>query len=195
MLKTPTWHRLKVESQQPPWHGAEGPQTDVHAPPLHAWKKGQSLAVLQPQLPLGRQTGPFGLVMQLTHAEPLPQALAMSPATHALPAQHEPAPHGVMSVHVLVQTPPVHVGVEPPHLMHLPPVLPHFMSSALPGWHIMPSQHPPLHASMPMQLGEHWCVVGSHASPLGQSVACAQPGGPSGEASEWPSGRTASPSV
>jgi hypothetical protein len=60
----------------------------------------------------------------------------------------------------------------PVQIVHIPPPVPQAVE-AIPDWHIVPSQQPPLHVSPPVQLLVHLPAL--QASPDGQSVALAQP--------------------
>ena len=62
----------------------------------------------------------------------------------------------------------------PAQVAHAPPLAPHAFV-ALPAWHELPSQHPPLHTSPPAQLRLHACVCGLHALPGAQSEDVLQP--------------------
>jgi len=98
---------------------------------------------------------------QLVVHEPLLQASfsGQSPAvwhcTHAPPAQ----------------------CCDPAHTAHAP-LLPHALF-AVPGWHIVPSQQPPLQTRAPVQLGPHTPVTVLHACPRGQLAGDTHGGGES----------------
>ncbi len=169
--------RQTTPSQHPPLHWLGPLQNDEHVPLLQASPCGQSEGPLQPHDPF-TQAWPFGFAVQSTQAPPEPQEVAVVPATHMFPWQQEPGPHGVRSVHIAVHMPDVQVGVVPLHAAHAKPVAPH-LSFAVPGWQCIPSQQPPLQGELAEQFGEHWCVVGSQAWPVGQSVGRTHPGGPS----------------
>jgi hypothetical protein len=64
--------------QQPPLHGLLGPHAELQTWLLQASSVGQSLAALQPQTPVAKQTCPAPLVVQLTQATPpVPQVMVL----------------------------------------------------------------------------------------------------------------------
>jgi hypothetical protein len=91
--------------QQPPLHACVAEQFVVHAcvARSHALPLEQSLATLQPQVPLGRHAVPEALAAHETHIGP------QSPTPHVMP--HAPAAHVVM--------PPVTDGQTVPHAPQL----------------------------------------------------------------------------
>jgi hypothetical protein len=188
--------------QQPPLHGCVDEQVPVHTCWLvsQAWFAGQSLVTLQPQVP-ARQAPPSALVLQSVHAFPsAPQILFALPALHTPPEQQPPL-HGCVDEQRLVQAcwlvsqaqptrqslealqpqlpPPVTAShtapaVEEAQGWHRPPPLPH-ADAMVPVTQVVPSQQPPLHAWPAAQEVEQTCVDGSHAWPVGQSLALMQP--------------------
>jgi hypothetical protein len=134
---------------------------------LQATPPGQSLGLEQPHAPLTHAV-PLMLLVQSTHAEAEPHAVDAVPVMHVPiePPQQKAAPQAPPS-QLALQAPPVQVGVWPPHAMHAVPAEPQCVPR-LPGTHVVPSQHPPLHVRPPAQLVEHTPLLGSHASPLGQ---------------------------
>jgi hypothetical protein len=128
--------------QHPPLHGEIVSHEVVHVKSWHASPVGQSPDVPQVQ----------------------------APAPHVPELQQKLAPHSpsVLPPHVLVHVPAAHVGVPSLHAWHRPPTAPH-VPLAVPGWHSMPSQHPPLHVRPAAQtLEQTWKAL--HAMPVGQSA-------------------------
>jgi hypothetical protein len=191
-----------VPSQQPPLHGSPPEQSVPQVLPLQAWFIPQSAAAMQPHVPPvapGMHALSVEAVVQSAHMPPLsPQAPLVDPAWHITPSQHPPLQGEPGSAQLFVHIPPMQAwsvgqslafvhpvafvqlpegaqfGCPNEHRMHLPPPAPHAMGSE-PGWHSVPSQHPPLHDSPPEQLEVHVCVPGSQASFIGQSLARVQP--------------------
>jgi hypothetical protein len=91
-----------------------------------------------------------------------------------LAAQQKPVPHvpSPGPPQAFWHVPLLHVGVWPEHAAHMAPV-PH-LSFVVPGWHAVPSQHPPLHVRPPEQLVVQTCCA-LQAWPAGQSPAALQP--------------------
>ena len=91
-----------------------------------------------------------------------PQAVLDVPAEQVPPfVQQNPAPHAPAS-QLAVQDPAVHVGVPAPHEVQANPLVPH-ADDVLPATHVLPLQHPPLHASSVEHVVEHIPVSGSQA--------------------------------
>lgn len=136
-----------------PQYSAVSPR--MHAPPEQQ-PDGQLLGVhVGTQIP-PEQTGVEPLHV-LHVAPPVPHAVAEVPAMHVSPEQQ---PDGqLLEVHVGVrgtQTPPEQTGVEPLHVLHVAPPVPHAVAD-VPAWHEPDEvQHPE---------GQ---VVGPHAA--GQSA-------------------------
>jgi hypothetical protein len=168
---------------------------------LHASPAGQSVATLQPHVPLDSHAEPLALPTQLVHEPLTPQAPGALPGAHVPPLQQPPlhavcpAPHAVLHVCVVVlQALPVgqsvaalqpHVGVAPvshtcpigfPVQSAQMPAAPHAFD-AVPATHWVPLQHPALHAVWPAlpHVVLQVCVVVLQESPVGQSDAALQP--------------------
>jgi hypothetical protein len=171
-----------------------------------------SLKVTEPvhwpdALQLGVQVAPVGqLTAQSTQAVPAaPHAAVEVPGLHAAPAQQAPL-HGDDALQAEEHAPALHALPERqsdsvlqpqvPLLRHAEPLLPvqslHFppgvpqASEAVPGWHVVPLQHPPLHVKPPAQLFPHRPVAVSQASPFGQLP------GAQGTKVSWPESGAAS---
>lgn len=147
----PVAHVAKVT----PPHAAGGP----HLPLEHRLVPVQSLDIMHPQVPPGRQWGPSLALLQSTHAAPFaPQAPSVGPTHVPLPQQKAP-PHvpSPPEPHAFVQALAVHVGVPPLQATHAPPPLPHAALSAVPSTHVevAESQQPPLHGAPPAHEVEH----------------------------------------
>ena len=107
--------------------------------------------------------GPLGLPEQSTQAEDEPHAVGAPPSWHIPiePPQQKPAPQPPPS-QLAVHDPPAHVGVDPVHMPHAPPVDPHAVPD-IPGTQLVPLQQPPLHFRPPSQLVPQSPVVVLHA--------------------------------
>jgi hypothetical protein len=109
---------------------------------------------------------PFGHVTeQSSHAPPpAPHAAWTVPGWHVVPPQHPPL-HGDVLLQVVEHAPPLQAlparqsdsdaqpqapplrhaePFLPEQEVHVPPAVPHAPGAA-PGWHVVPSQQPPLH--------------------------------------------------
>ena len=157
---------------------------------LHAWLAGHAALVAQPQVPAKQpcdaphdpQRPPF-----------VPQAPTVSPVTHDPPEQHPPL-HGLDEPHAVEHVPPLHAcpggqsdAVAQPHdpvashakplalpaqETHAPPLRPH-AAFPVPGWQLVPSQHPPLQVRPPPQPVLHAPAL--HAWWVGQSAVAPHP--------------------
>jgi len=157
---------------------------------LHASLAGQAALVAQAQLPPKQPCD----APHVPHNPPLvPHAPTVSPVTHDPDEQHPPL-HGLDDPHAVEHVPPLHArpgrqsdAVAQPHDpdashtrplalpaqgTHTPPLRPHAVFP-VPGWQVVPSQHPPLHVRPPPQPVPQ--VPLPHASWVGQSAAAAQP--------------------
>jgi hypothetical protein len=166
---------------------------------LHAVLAGQSVALLQPHAPVGKQAWPIKLAVQSTHAPPLaPHSAAALPIWQLLPSQqpplqfceleHAPEHWCVVVLHAvpLAQSavtlqphaaPPMHAWpvafIE--QSTHAVPPLPQ-KPAAVPALQVptvMPfgiAQQPLAHGEEAVQPEPQVCVVMSHAEP-GQSAA------------------------
>jgi hypothetical protein len=186
-MQVPFW-------QQPPAHGAVGPQVVVHCPPLQACPAGQSAATLQPQVP-PTQAWPALLLVQSAHT-PTPHALDAIGCTHTFETQQALA-HGCETEQVVTHTcvvpsqdrpfghwleleqahaPPPATDMQccEPQSAHMPPA-PHAESPSPATQLPAALQQPPLHGWPALHEGVHRCRNGSHERPVGQSVTEAQP--------------------
>jgi len=148
----------------------------------HALSVGQSVATVQPQMPPVTHASPFRLPLQSVQFGPQP--FGSVSATQAVPTQQSPAPQvpSPVTPHAAVQTPALHVGVDPEHAVQAAPSLPHAgfdapLAQTLPGATRRGAQQPPLHAEYAAvpQSGPHVDVDRSHAWFAGQSPGPLQP--------------------
>lgn len=147
---------------------------DVHVVPLHASTPlhtlpsehpvpgGTAACVHVPVLPQASVVQGFVSAHPAHAAPPLPHLAAALPGWHVVPSQqpsqqffekHLPAPPlqlVVSATAVPVHVPPVQASVvhsfESSHAMHRAPPLPHAVGLDVPGWQLVPSQHPLQHA-------------------------------------------------
>jgi hypothetical protein len=202
-LSVPGWQVIDVGSQQVTLQGLwlPSPQTSSHrfVFRLQAVATGHSSAPVQPHTP-ARQLAPSALDPQSMQAPPArPQALELPPASQRSvamlqqpPLQAIPAPHCDWQVCVVgsqaiidgqsvaaeqPQAPPRHAlpcdDIE--QFAHVPDGPQAF--GAEPGWHVLPSQHPPaqpLCEASPQAASQVWRTR-LHDSPDGQSPAAPQP--------------------
>jgi hypothetical protein len=148
--------------QHPPLQGCDALQLVTQLPPeSQALPIAQSVVTAHPQLPGKTQTTPFGLARQLTHDPPDGPHVALPMDWHVLvESQQKPLPQSSdpPTVHADTQAPAEHVGVPPPHVVHDPPLAPHWVS-AVPATHEVPLQQPPLHAVCEAPHADsHWPV-------------------------------------
>jgi hypothetical protein len=134
--------------------------------------------------------------VQSTQAEPDPHVVGLLGVHMPIePPQQEPEPQPPPS-QLAVHVPPAHVGVPGPHLTQATPPDPQWLSSVVPGWHMVPSQQPPLQGRPPVQLVPQVCVIGSQASPFMQLAEDLQPASTSAPESpppdSWPDSRPVS---
>ncbi len=161
-----------VPLQQPPLQMSPPVQTWEHVPALQASPTGQAehASPLAPQVrgPVpGWQVAPSQ--QPPLHRKPPEQLVLHVPMRQASFAGHWSS---FMQPHVpRTHSVPFWLIAQS---VHCPPVFPHCVL-AVPAWHVVPLQHPPLHASPPPQASEHCPVAGLHAWPTGQSEARAQP--------------------
>jgi hypothetical protein len=173
--------------QQPPLHGwvDEHAVVQVFVVVSQAWSGGQSVALLQPHVPVERHAEPVGSPTQETHAPLTPHAVRLVPEVHVPALQHPPL-QGCPVEHAVPQTPLVvshassagqsdvlvqpHVPLErhavpdilPSQDAHIAPVTPQAISVS-PGAHVPALQHPPLQGRVDEhELVQAWVAV-SHA--------------------------------
>lgn len=84
-----------------------------------------------------------------------------------VPLQASPIGQSVTFAHGVSHVPPAEHTSAPVHIAQEPPPVPHALEEE-PDWHMVPSQHPPLHSPGLVQLLEH--VWLRQASNIGQSV-------------------------
>jgi hypothetical protein len=188
-------------SQQPPLHCRPPAHETVHWPEaLHARPAGQSAELVQPHAP-ETHAWPLLLAVQSAHV-PIDAPQVVGPGAAQVPALQQLPEHGLPALQVVVHwlealqallfgqsvvlvqphaPPPVTVrhwwptelAAQFEHALPPAPQVP----VAVPAWHMVPSQQPPLQASsgVPPHALEQVFVVGSHACPDGQSAGPLQP--------------------
>jgi hypothetical protein len=175
--------------QQPPLHGSFGPQAELQTWLLQASSVGQSLAALQPQTWVLKQTWPRPLVAQLAQATPpVPQAVVLVPATQVVPLQQPLGQLVLSQTHapftqcwpaaqaepVAPQThaPLVQVSAVIPQLTQTRPLEPHAVR-VFPATQVPLEQQPPLQGLVVLHAEVQTPLL--HASSVGQSVSELQP--------------------
>jgi hypothetical protein len=153
----------------------------------HACPSGQSVANMQPGLPHMPFMHVCPFCVQSWHVPSLPHVWSPPPCTHCPWEQHHPwlqfpLPRLPQSP---VHAPLVQVGIPPKQNAHLSPPLPQAPFST-PLTHLPWLQQPPLQRRPWPQLGEHWCVFGSQAWFIGQSLGTLQPPPPEDDEEEPP---------
>jgi hypothetical protein len=175
--------------QQPPLQGSFGPQAELQKWLLQASSVGQSLAELQPQTWVLKQTWPRPLVAQLAQATPpVPQAVVPVPAWQVVPLQQPlgqlvlsqthapftqcwPAAQGAPVV-PHTQLPLLQESAVIPQATQAWPLLPHAVG-LVPATQVPLEQQPPLHGLVGLHAEVQVPLL--HASSAGQSVSELQP--------------------
>jgi hypothetical protein len=147
----------------------------MHSPQLPALQNGVLPEQLEQRPPDDPQSP---TVVPDWHAEPSQQPPLQGllgeqteeqvPALHACPAGQSVAELQKTQAPVAPQ-----LGVVPEQVAHAPPDIPH-APAAVPAWHDVPSQQPPLQGELGLQVVEQTPVL--HACPTGQLAAVMQCG-------------------
>jgi hypothetical protein len=162
--------------QQPPLHGWPPLQAVVQVPfGPHALPAGQSAGPAQPHAP-AMQAWPLPLVVQSTHAAPVPHATAPPPPTHLPVPSQQPPLQGWFASQVVVHCPaPPHAWPAGQSFALLQPQV-SFARQAVPPWPVAQLTHTIPLAPQATALVPGWQVplAGSEQQPFWHGLAFEQ---------------------